>query len=56
MNQPSGVFRWRTIELILSVTEANVKFGSITEAVASVVSSLYGSSAIETVETSIFDL
>ena len=35
MNHPTGVFRFSTIELILSVTEANVSPGAITGAVAS---------------------
>jgi hypothetical protein len=42
MNQPSGVFRWRTIEPILSVTEANVSPGSITGAVVCIGPSVYG--------------
>ena len=33
MNHPTGVFRFRTIELILSVTDANVSPGAITGAV-----------------------
>jgi hypothetical protein len=33
MNQPTGVFRFNTIELILSVTEANVSPGATTAAV-----------------------
>jgi hypothetical protein len=33
MNHPKGVFRLSTIELILSVTDANVRPGSMTGAV-----------------------
>src|SRR5882724_6123218 len=42
MNQLNGVLRVRTIEPILSVTEANVSPGSITGAVECIGLSVYG--------------
>src|SRR5688572_22966221 len=41
-NHASDVFRFRTIELILSVTEANVSPGSITGDVECIGPSMYG--------------
>src|ERR1044072_9979157 len=41
-NQASDVFRFKTIELILSVTEANVSPGSITGDVECIGPSVYG--------------
>ena len=46
MNHQIGVLRFRTIELILSVTEANVSPGPTTGCVVWIGPSVYGSSAI----------
>ncbi len=56
MNHHRGVFRFKTSELILSVTDEKVRPGPTTGAVVSIGPSVYGSFAIETVQSSTFRL
>src|SRR5690349_16826079 len=55
-NQASDVLRFRTIELILSVTEANVSSGSITGAVECIGPSTYGLFSLVSSATVLMDV